>query len=190
MYASADRGGAASTSNPTEVPHFISKYNIEHHLFDKAEKAGMGYTVLRPVAFMDNLSNDFFGKVFATAWKLCLPHDKPLQLIATADVGRIAAQAFLNPTSPQYANAQLGLAGDSLTYAEASNIFQEQTGKAILTTYDPLAKAVMWGVKDFGIMFKWIGKDGFGADVAGLRQEHPDLLNFKDWLRNHSSWKS
>lgn len=67
VYTSADRGGAKSSSDPTNIPHFISKYHIEKHLIQKAHGSNMGYTIFRPVAFMDNMSNDFPGMI-------CLVH--------------------------------------------------------------------------------------------------------------------
>jgi len=54
VYSSVDRGGdEKSPDNKTQVPHFISKYNIEKHLVEKAKEAGMNWCILRPVAFMD-----------------------------------------------------------------------------------------------------------------------------------------
>jgi uncharacterized protein YbjT (DUF2867 family) len=68
VFSSVDRGGAHSDNDPTIVPHFITKYNIEQHLFAKAQNSNMTWTVFRPVAFYDNLTPDFFGKVFPTCW--------------------------------------------------------------------------------------------------------------------------
>ena len=54
VYTSVDRGGdEKSFDNPTPIPHFISKANIEKHLVEKAKVAGMNWCILRPVAFMD-----------------------------------------------------------------------------------------------------------------------------------------
>ncbi|KAJ8104428.1 hypothetical protein ONZ43_g7856 [Nemania bipapillata] len=55
VYSSVERGGdEASWNNPTPIPHFRTKYDIEHHLRDStaAGKPGehMGWTILRPVA--------------------------------------------------------------------------------------------------------------------------------------------
>jgi uncharacterized protein YbjT (DUF2867 family) len=91
VYSSVDRGGDAhSFNNPTEVPHFIYKHEIEQHLIaktkDTASASGMNWTILRPTAFFDNMTPDYFGKVFATAWQMSLK-GKPLQLIATSDIG-------------------------------------------------------------------------------------------------------
>lgn len=47
VYSSVERGGdEASWENPTPVPHFQSKYDIERYLRDKA--GSMGWTILRP----------------------------------------------------------------------------------------------------------------------------------------------
>lgn len=47
VYSSVERGGdEASWNTPTPVPHFQSKYEIEHYLRDHA--GSMGWTILRP----------------------------------------------------------------------------------------------------------------------------------------------
>lgn len=53
VQASGDRGGEErSWHDPTPVPHFETKYNIERYLKEKTEGSGMSYTILRPVTFM------------------------------------------------------------------------------------------------------------------------------------------
>jgi hypothetical protein len=53
VYTSVDRGGdAKSYETPTEIPHFVSKYNIEHYLVDKAGDK-MQWLIIRPVVFME-----------------------------------------------------------------------------------------------------------------------------------------
>jgi uncharacterized protein YbjT (DUF2867 family) len=58
VFSSVDRGGSdKSDHNPTPVPHFISKHNIELYLKQKAAESGerMSWTILRPTFFLDNL---------------------------------------------------------------------------------------------------------------------------------------
>lgn len=62
VFTSVDRG-ANSDTDATNIPHFASKKNIEDDIKAKTEGTQTTYTFLRPVAFMDNLSNDFIGKV-------------------------------------------------------------------------------------------------------------------------------
>lgn len=68
VYSSIDRGGEKSDWNPTAIPHFIFKHEIEKHLIEKAKRTDMQWTILRPVAFFENFTPDYFGKVFTTAW--------------------------------------------------------------------------------------------------------------------------
>lgn len=52
VYSSVDRGGdEKSWEVETPIPHFQTKYHIERYLKEKAGQ--MGWTILRPVAFMD-----------------------------------------------------------------------------------------------------------------------------------------
>lgn len=62
VYTSVDRGGTQSASDPTPVPHFKNKYHIEKHLEKRAQETGMGFTILRPVCFMEMLAVGFPGK--------------------------------------------------------------------------------------------------------------------------------
>ena len=68
VQTTVDRHGEHSSENPTNIPHFISKYRIEKHLEEKAKGSMMTYTILRPVFFTENLANNFQGKLVSTAW--------------------------------------------------------------------------------------------------------------------------
>jgi uncharacterized protein YbjT (DUF2867 family) len=86
VFSSVDRGGPAiSENNPTEVEHYASKHRIERHLKGNAAGLGMGWTILRPVAFMDNFTPDVRGKGVLSMWEGL--GDKGLQLISTHNIG-------------------------------------------------------------------------------------------------------
>lgn len=185
VYTSADRGVNAD-SDPTNVPHFIAKYNVEQHLSKNAASNGMTWTILRPVAFFENLTPDFFGKVFGSSMHILV---KKLQMIATSDIGWFATQAFLKADQEDYRNKSIGLAGDELSFAEMKRIFEERTGEALPTTYTFMAKLIQWLAHDFGSMFKWFDNVGFGVDVASLRERNPGIKDFGTWLETESAWK-
>lgn len=188
VYASVDRGGENSASDPTNVPHFISKHNVEKHLEEKsANGSKMSYTILRPVAFMENLTPDFMGKMFGAMWKSSLGRDKKLQLISISDIGWFAVQAFIHPDDPQYKNTGISLAGDDLTFAEANEVFQKVVGSPLPATYEILGKGLMMMMADLGIMFKWIRDVGYKADIAALKKQDPELRSFADWLKKPES---
>jgi uncharacterized protein YbjT (DUF2867 family) len=186
VYSSVDRGNEASLNNPTYIPHFIHKHNIEHHLIDSTKGTDMQWTILRPVAFIDGLSNDFLGRVFATAWKVVLK-GKPLQVVAVSDIGFFAAQAFIKPDA--YREKALSITSDELTYDEFAKIFKSKTGKDVPTTFDFLARFVLWMVTDLGKMYRWFHDEGYKADLQELKRMHPGLKDFRSWLETESAWR-
>jgi uncharacterized protein YbjT (DUF2867 family) len=189
VYTSVDRG-PHSDNTPTNVPHFITKHNIEQHLFKKSQGSDMTWTVLRPVAFFDNLMPNFFGKVFTTSWLMRLGESaKKLQLIATSDIGGFAAQAFIKADDEEYKNKSISLAGDELTFSEMKAIFEKKTGEPLPSTYAWIAGLIQWLAKDFGYMMKWMRTDGFGVNVAGMRKSNPEMKDFETWLDTESAWK-
>lgn len=188
VFTSVERG-VESSSTPTNVPHFITKHNIEQHLKSESARNGgsMAWTILRPVAFMDNLSPDLLGKLFTTAWKNSLGSpEKPLQLISCADIGFIAAEAFIKPD--EYKNRSLSLASDAVMFDQANSAFKRKVGRDLPTTYGFLVRVILWFMKDLGLMFRWIREDGFGTDVERFRKDFPSSLTFDDWLEKKSGF--
>ncbi|KAI1211242.1 NAD(P)-binding protein [Annulohypoxylon truncatum] len=188
VYSSVDRGGDKSDDSPTDVPHFSSKHNIEQYLYEKTKGGEMQWTVLRPVAFFENLVPGFMGKVFATSWKITLEKNQKLQLIATSDIGFFAAQAFLKPE--EYKNKKISLAGDELTYDQFAAVFKEKTGDELPTTFHFIAAFINWMVKELGYMFRWFRNVGYGADIASLKKMNPDLKDFGTWLAQESLFRT
>lgn len=187
VYSSVERGGdEKSWDNPTPIPHFQTKQIIEVHLRDHA--GDMGWTILRPVAFMDNLAPGFPSKVFVTALQNHLGSSKPLQWVAASDIGWFAAQAFAKPE--EWNHKALGLAGDELTVPALQKAFENGTGSPLGTTFSFLGSALTWGVAELGHMIGWFGEHGYKADVQNLRTIHPGLMNMETWLVKKSSFPS
>ncbi|KAL1589202.1 hypothetical protein WHR41_02236 [Cladosporium halotolerans] len=184
VYSSVERGGdERSWDNATPVPHFQSKHEIEHHLKDTAGQ--MGWTILRPVAFMDNLAPGFPSQVFMAALRDTLG-DKPLQWVATADIGVFAKLAF---TSPQeYNHKALGLAGDELNPAQISEVFKEKTGNGLDGTFGFLGSFLKYMVAELGVMINWFGAEGYKADIQGLKKRHPGLMDMGTWIEKESAF--
>ncbi|TAQ85141.1 hypothetical protein B7494_g6531 [Chlorociboria aeruginascens] len=61
VFTSVDRGSDAENTN---IPYFISKAKTEGHLKHKTDGTKMTWTILRPTAFMDNITPDFCGQNF------------------------------------------------------------------------------------------------------------------------------
>ncbi|GLB11661.1 hypothetical protein AtubIFM57258_008531 [Aspergillus tubingensis] len=185
VYSSVDRGGERSWDNPTDVPHFLRKHHIEHHLVDKAKGTDMDWVILRPVAFMDNMVPGFLGKVFATSWKMALK-GKPLQVVAVSDIGHFGADAFLNPD--EYKGQAVSLAGDDLTFDQMAQVFQQKTGQQIPMTFQFVCSLLLAAIKDMGYMYRWFHDEGYQVNIGELRKKHPGLKDFGDWLEQESDF--
>ncbi|KAK3387385.1 hypothetical protein B0H63DRAFT_412569 [Podospora didyma] len=189
VYSSGDRGGPEkSPVNPTDVKNFAAKYRIEKHLEEKAAASAqnMTYTILRPVTFFENLTNDIHGKGFARMWEQM--GDKKLQFVSTQDIGWFAANSFMRPDV--HSNVALTLAGDELTQREADVLFRAAVGSAMPLAPCPVASAVKFFLRGtVGDMFRWFEKEGYGGDVAACRRLYPETKDFKTWIEeNKRQW--
>ncbi|KAI8944982.1 hypothetical protein F4801DRAFT_598601 [Xylaria longipes] len=192
VYSSVERGGdKASWSNPTPIPHFRTKYNIEHHLREATAQGkpgeDMGWTILRPVAFMDNLAPGFQTKLFMTALHNWLG-SKPVQWVATKDIGVFAAKAFTDPDN--WNHKAVGLAGDELNFDEMSEWFQLVTGQPAPATFSFLGSALTFMVPELRVMIGWFSSDGYRADIKARRVDYPRLLTFGRWLEEESPFEN
>lgn len=209
VYSSVERGGDdKSWNNTTPIPHFQSKHQIEHHLRDvsaiktlggisgggddggdimvAAEQRHMDWTILRPVAFMDNLSPGIPTGVFLAALKNHLgERDKKLQWVATRDIGVFAAKAFANPQ--EWKGRAVGLAGDELDMQQLDRSFARATGQPAPFGYSFMGSILTWAVKEMGLMIGWFGTEGYKADVDARRREHPGLMTMEMWLAGEDS---
>ncbi len=186
VYSSVDRGGPEkSDRHGTYVPHFASKFRVENHLKDRtaAADAKMTHTILRTVAFMENLTDDFVGKVFATIWKGM--GSQKMQLISTKDIGWFAADALLGHKPAEYENRAISIAGDTLDFAQANNIYREVLGKDIPTTFGLAVRPLRWSMQDLDLMFKWLLENQCEADVDDCRRRNPEMQHFAAWLKEN-----
>ncbi|KAH6989912.1 hypothetical protein EDB80DRAFT_815910 [Ilyonectria destructans] len=182
IYSSVERGGdERSWENQTNVPHFITKHKIEHHLRNSTSdgKSTMGWTILQPTIFMENMVVGFPTKVFLTLLRDTMK-EKPLQWIATEDIGFFAVEAFSDPKT--WNKKVIGLASDELTFSQLSQAFEKITGSPAGTTFGLLGKALKYGVSEMGIMVDWLRDEGFKADLSKVRNLHPGVTTMEAWL--------
>ncbi|MBD0844095.1 NmrA/HSCARG family protein [Streptomyces sp. TRM68416] len=159
----------------TGVAHFESKAEIETYI----EALGVPATVLRPVYFMENWQY-LLPEPDGNGERVCpvaLAPDTPLQMIALADIGRIAADAFADPAA--FLGRTVEIAGDELTVRQIAEVFARVQG--IPTRFEQRPD----GVPEFAKMYDWINKHGYTADLPTLRERHPGLLTLETWLNQN-----
>jgi uncharacterized protein YbjT (DUF2867 family) len=186
VYSSVDRGGEEkSWETPTNIPHFRTKDYIDHYLRDKA--GSMGWTILRPVIFFENLAPDFQTKVLVTLLRDKMG-SKPMPWIACSDIGFFAAQAFREPET--YNHRALSLGGDEFDFDEMNKVFVKVTGHPVPTTFSFLGTVLHWSVEEVRTMVDWFAADGYKTDVAELRRLNPKLMDLETWLREKSKFET
>jgi uncharacterized protein YbjT (DUF2867 family) len=166
------QGSVGGVERNSGVPHFESKWQIEKYV----RRIGLPATFLRPVFFMENFNwkrEQILGGAFES---LGMNQDKPLQLIATDDIGAFAALAFENPQ--EYIGKSLEIAGDELPEPQIVNSMSKVLGRPVNLT-PPVGPPPN---EDMAKMIAWFNEKGYKANIQMLRNLHKDLMDLKSWL--------
>ncbi|KAJ7859315.1 NAD(P)-binding protein [Mycena olivaceomarginata] len=184
VYTSVNFGEAKDKK--TYVPHFESKRLAEEHL--NAKHSTLPRTILRPVTFMDQLvAGDPTSATTRLTKIMFLTQLKPttrLQVIACSDIGSAAALVLAHPE--QYLGKDVDLAGDELSPKDLADGWREVFGEEMrpkMLGGGALAWAVCAGMKELRLMFKFFNEIGFNTDIPALREQYPELKDWKTFLR-------
>ncbi|MES1171967.1 MAG: NmrA/HSCARG family protein [Bacteroidota bacterium] len=165
-----------SAHKNTGIPHFDNKARVEKTV---KELGFPSHFILRPVFFMENLASPWFlnGDNLVTAMK---PTTK-LQMIASADIGKFAARAFID--ADKLKNVEVDVAGDAVTMVEAAAAVSELVGRTI--TFQPIPiEAVRQNSDDFAKMLEWFEAVGYSADIPSLEPRFGvKPLKLTEWVR-------
>jgi uncharacterized protein YbjT (DUF2867 family) len=132
---------------------------------------------------MENFSNPT-NKTAILSGRLesTLSPDRPLQMVATDDVGGFAAMAFDDPE--HWYGKAIELAGDEMTMPEAAEMFSQATGRPVKYKRTDLE---LIKSPDARAMLDWFQREGYKADIPKLREMRPSLMTLDKWLGS-SGW--
>jgi len=143
-------------------------------------ESGVPYTVIRPVAFLENFDRQkarFANKGIIDS----RDPDRVLHFIAIDDIGFLVAEAFDDPD--QWLNTAVNVAGDRMTVAEYVDTYSTVMGREIIYTQMPLEDYLATMPKPLRPLFRWYDEVGYEADVDALRARYPNLITLDAYLR-------
>jgi len=167
-----------TSADPVHGRPGMPKAEVESYLRD----SGIGYTILRPVTFMEN-----FGRTKSAILKDGI-HDprKPetkMLYISVNDIGFFVGEAFDNPKD--WLGREQNIASDSFTNPELADMISRVSGVPVKFTqisWEEWGKQTPPYIVD---LYKWYETSGFSVDIAGLRQQYPNLYTMERYLREN-----
>lgn len=179
VYNSA--GGADRNSG---IGHVEQKYKVEQIL----KQAGLPTTMLRACLFMEEFWKQYTRpSILKGSFPFSVQSDKPMHLITTKDMGRVAAYGMKHPL--EYIGREIELAGDVLTPKQMAEEFSRVQGRPVIHKEVPPWIFLLLLRKPLFDLIQWYRNEGYQANVKYLREEEfPGLLTtFREFLEE-SHW--
>jgi len=169
-------GGADRDSG---IPHIEQKYAVEQVF----REAGLPTTMIRSCLFMEEFWKKYTRpSILNGKFRFSVQADRPLHLVSTKDVGRVAAAIMRQ--RERYVGRAIELAGDVLTPEKMATVFSQVQHQPVKHQEVPPWIFLLLLRKSLYDLIQWYRQEGYQADVDQLRQEFPGLLStFEDFLR-------
>ena len=173
-------GSAGTGQRDTGVPSWETKLQVEDHI----KALGLSLTVLRPMAFMELMTNKKFFPAVG-AWHLMprlMGSSRGVGWLCTDDLDVIAAKAFADPGL--FVGKDLALASDVQSLDECRSIYREVMGRNPRRFPMPVWLFERFGFagRDLTTMWRWLRTATIDLDTAPTREIHPDALTVGSWL--------
>jgi uncharacterized protein YbjT (DUF2867 family) len=191
--AAADSGvshlvyGSAGPGTPGTGVH---AWDIKLDVADHARKKGLPLTVLRPMAFMELMTDkDLYPPV--AAWHLMpklVGQERPIPWLSAEDLGAIAARAFGDPKS--YIGLDVGLAADVRTLGECRDIWRRVTGRTPRRFPMPVWLFQRFVGPDLIRMWRWLATHDVVVDIAQTRAHHPGAMTVQQFVQQRTKTRA
>lgn len=171
-------GAAGVSDQPTGVGSWDSKLVIAQRF----RELGLPLTVLRPMAFMELMTDKGYYPQFST-WHLMpklMGPSRPVGWLCVDDVGAIAARMFADPE--RWSGAVLGLASDVRSIDECRTMWQERTGRRPRGLPMPEKLFERFVGKDLTTMWRWLRTGQFDMSTQVTREVLPEARTVREWL--------
>jgi uncharacterized protein YbjT (DUF2867 family) len=176
-------GSAAPGKRGTGVGSWESKLEIEAHM----RQLGLPVTILRPMAFMELLTDKSFYPA-ASTWHVMpklMGESRPLGWLCMEDLGVIAAQVFTDPD--RFIGEEIQLASDVQTIRGCRAIYRDVVGKAPPRFPMPVWLFQRFVGTDLTTMWRWLATHEIELDTGPTNAIHTAALTMREWLSRRRS---
>lgn len=173
VYGSAGTGEAG-----TGIDSWESKLKVQAYM----EAMGLPLTVLRPMAFMELMTDKGLYPQVA-AWHLMprfVGETLPIGWICVDDVGAVAARAFAQ--AERFIGADLRLAADVQSIAECRATWRSVVGRAPKRLPMPVWLFRRFVGTDLIAMWSWLRSANLRFDLAPTQEILPTAQTVRQWL--------
>ena len=171
--------GSAGVGRPgTGVGSWDSKLAVEAHL----ESLGLPVTVLRPMAYMELMSDRAFYPSVAV-WHVMpklMGGDRPVQWLCLDDFGAVVARVLAEPD--RFVGADLALASDVRSIDECRALWREVFGRAPRRFPMPVRLFEKFVGTDLTTMWRWLRANPTDVDTAVTTDLVPGARTVRQWL--------
>lgn len=161
--------------------HIKAKLVLE----DYVKQSGLGFTVLRPSAFFENLDD-------AANWnplrkgKVSFLSDRVLKFCSTYDIGRAAAVIFANPRD--WYGKTLDIVSWQGDLSEIALALERVSGVRVRAQLAmPIVMRRLF-LNDLHHMCLYFEERGLSAEPAEFKRIIPDAFSPEDWFRFHNRY--
>jgi len=174
---------AGGSDRHSGIPHIEQKYQVEQIL----NQANLPTTMLRACLFMEEFWKQYTRpSILKGSFPFAVQPDRPLHLITTKDMGRVAAYVMKHRS--EYVGKEIELAGDVLTPQQMAEAFSRAQGKPVVYKEIPPWIFLLLFRKSLFDLIQWYRKQGYQADVPALRKEFPGLLTCFSEFLEETDW--
>lgn len=145
----------------------------------KIRESGVPYTIVRPVAFMENYRGQQ-KRITSGGIVDSRAPDRIATMIAVRDIGFFVGEAFDHPE--QWLGRAENISGDQMTMEELATTFSRVVGQEIPYNRMPLDEYLAMLPKPLRPLFRWYEEVGYSADTAGWREQYPGLMTLEEYL--------
>jgi uncharacterized protein YbjT (DUF2867 family) len=175
-------GAAGVGDEPTGVPSWDAKLDIAARF----DEHGLPLTVLKPMAFMELMTDKAFYPQFST-WhvmpKLTGPETQ-IGWLAVDDLAVIAERVFADPQ--RFVGEALSLVADARSIAECRAIWEDVRGQNPRSLPMPVWLFERIVGDDLTTMWRWVQRTPLTFDSSVTRAIHPEALTVREWLRRYT----